>query len=105
MVSETKSPTTDVTVDDLLAIDPSVRVMVGDVLAPTGGSTSSPVDHAICYWTTDGRIRPRLIQERTPAENLKAAFAQLRASFARTVRSQKEADEAEGGIIIPDYMY
>jgi hypothetical protein len=98
-------PATRFDVSDLIAFHPTIRVMVGEVHASVDETAFTSKEPALWLWSTDGRIQPTLVQEGTLEQSLQAAHLQLRNSFCRSSRSQREADEAEGGIIIPDYMY
>ncbi|HEU0165357.1 MAG TPA: hypothetical protein VFQ54_09960 [Thermomicrobiales bacterium] len=107
MVSESTLaiPATRIDVSDLIAFHPSIRVMVGKVHASVDDTSFASTEPAVWLWSTDGRIRPTFVQEGTLEQSLQSAHLQLRKFFCGASRSQREADEAEGGIIIPDYMY
>lgn len=92
-------------VSGLVAIDPSIRVMVGTIHASLDHDVFASSNPAIWIWTTTNRLPAMLIHESTFEQSLERAQRILATSFTPAVVNQRAADEAEGGIIIPDYMY
>lgn len=90
---------------DLVTIDPAIRVMVGAVHAALDREAFASTNPAIWIWTTDNRFPPKLVQESSLESSLAAAQRFLHKTYTRPAATQRAADEAEGGIIIPDYMY
>lgn len=90
---------------ELVTIDPAVRVMVGAVHAALDREAFASTNPAIWIWTTDNRFPPTLVHESSLESSLETAQRFLRKTFTRLATTQRAADEAEGGIIIPDYMY
>lgn len=90
---------------ELVAIDPAVRVMVGAVHAALDREAFASTSPAIWIWSTDNRFPPQLFHESSLEDSLESAQRFLHQSYTRSAATQRAADEAEGGIIIPDYMY
>jgi hypothetical protein len=89
----------------LVAIDSSVRVMVGTIHASLDHDVFASSNPAIWIWTTTGRVPATLFHEPIFEQSLERAQHFLERSFSRASANQRASDEAEGGIIIPDYMY
>jgi hypothetical protein len=89
----------------LVAIDSSVRVMVGTIHASLDHDVFASSNPAIWIWTTTSRVPATLFHESTFERSLEQAHRFLERSFSRAAANQRASDEAEGGIIIPDYMY
>lgn len=96
--------------DDLVALDPTICVEVGNVhAAPTGGDAGSGAP-SLWIWSTGNRFTPRRFQESTLDASIAAAHTFLSGRFVVSAasnlhRALRTKDEQEGGIIIPDYMY
>ncbi len=90
---------------ELVAIDPAIRVMVGAVHAALDREAFASSSPAIWIWSTDNRFPPKLIHESSLEGSLETAQRFLQKTSTRAVATKRAADEAEGGIIIPDYMY
>jgi len=91
-------------VAELVAIAPHIRVMTGMVHAEIDGQPFTSVNPAVWVWATDNRFPPTLFSESSLDCALEKAWRFLQ-KHQRAAASQRAADEAEGGIIIPDYMY
>jgi hypothetical protein len=92
-------------VAELVAIDPAIRVMVGAVHAALDREAFASTSPAIWIWSTDNRFPPKLFHEPSLESSLETAQHFLHQTYMRPAATQRAADEAEGGIIIPDYMY
>ena len=90
---------------ELVAIDPTIRVMVGAVHAALDREAFASTSPAIWIWSTDNRFPPKLIHEPGLEGSLETAQRFLHKAYARPAATKRSSDEAEGGIIIPDYMY
>lgn len=93
--------------DDLVSLDPTIRVEIGTLHTPGDATSSTP---SLWIWSTGERFTPRRFQEATLDASIAAAhdFLNDRLIAAPTRlrhRALRTRDEQEGGIIIPDYMY
>lgn len=89
---------------DLVTLDPTVRLLLGQVHAALDGNEVVQTTPSLCIWTTDGRIAPTIIHEASLQASVQEAHALITGKL-NARRRQRERDEAEGGVIIPDYMY
>ena len=96
--------------DDLVALDPTIRVEIGTPHTPGETMETASRTPSIWIWSTGERFAPQRFQESTFEASVSAAHAFLSdrlAAAAATLRHRalRTRDEQEGGIIIPDYMY
>ncbi len=89
----------------LVAIDPAIRVMIGTIHAALDHEAFTSANPAIWIWTTNNRFPPTLFHEANLEQSLEKAHCFLHTAGQRPFANKRAADEAEGGFIIPDYMY
>lgn len=94
--------------DDLVALDPTVRVDVGTIHAAIDSEGTASATPSLWIWSTGNRFTPRRFHESTLDASIAAAHDFLSGHLVAVTASNRALrirDEQEGGIIIPDYMY